>query len=288
MQRVNSLRFNVTVGVSFIIPAGGMIFSTTFPITVPTPVVPHLAIGDTVTNLTGTASGIVLKINGSAVMVAIRAGYTDFAYGDVVLGVGNIIEVFAQDVLTYLDTIYAQYANSPALVAMLQNMTAAIDPYMTLDDFYNNVWNIDTAKAYGLAIWGRIVGVSNVLMIPATHAGSTRVYAGFGESGASSYGFRALYNGAPPTSGYTLTDDAFRMLIKLKAFANIARCTAANLNQILMTIFAGQGVVFVQPNGVMQISVVFTFTPTPVSLAILKSSGVFPLPTGVGLNIIQP
>lgn len=278
MQRVNSLLFSA--------PIGAVIF-TAPSITSPVSASPYPAVGDTITNAAGTASGVVLKVNGGAVMVAIRAGFTDFSYGDVVASLGRVVEVATQDVLTYVDTVYAQYANSPALISMLQSMTAAIDPYLTLDDFYNDVWNIDTAKSYGLAIWGRIVGVSNVLTVPVTHAGSTRTYAGFRESGAKGFGFAALYNGASATSGYTLTDDAFRMLIKLKAFANITRCTTAAMNQILSNLFAGQGKVYIQSYGNMQISVVFTFTPQPVSLALLKSSGAFPLPTGVNLNIMQ-
>lgn len=275
-QRVNSLLFSA--------PLGAVVFTSASPIT-SAPGVAYPGVGATITNMAGTASGAVLKVNGNAIMVAVTG--VDFAYGDVVLGLGRVVEVFAQDVLTYLDTVYAQYANSPAIVAMLQSMTAAINPYMTLDDFYNDVWNIDTATAYGLAIWGRIVGVGNVLTIPATHAGSTRTYAGFRESGAKGFGFGALYSGASATSGYTLTNDVFRMLIKLKAFANITRCTTAAMNQILTTLFAGQGKVWIQSYGRMQISAVFTFAPSPASLAILKSSGAFPLPTGVNLNIMQ-
>src|SRR5450631_2175833 len=63
-------------------------------------------------------------------------------------------------------TIISQYANSPTLVQMIESMAQYFDPTANLVNFYNNVWNIDSAVGFGLDIWGRIIGVSRLLQVP--------------------------------------------------------------------------------------------------------------------------
>ncbi|MCS6515083.1 DUF2612 domain-containing protein [Burkholderia thailandensis] len=58
-----------------------------------------------------------------------------------------------------LQTVLAQYANSPTLIQLVQNMNGYIDPSADIDAFYDNVWNIQTAVGRGLDIWGKIVGL---------------------------------------------------------------------------------------------------------------------------------
>src|ERR1700688_4087243 len=121
----------------------------------------------------------------------------------------------------YLDTVLSQYANSPALMSLIESFNSAVDPSPNIDAFYDNVWNIQTAKGYGLQVWGRIVGVSNVLEIP----GGTPFF-GFEEAGtvsAAPFGQGAFYSGTQATQNYTLSDDAFRCLILIKALANISQ-----------------------------------------------------------------
>ncbi len=42
-----------------------------------------------------------------------------------------------------------------------------IDPTADLNAFYDLVWNVATAQGWGLDVWGRIVGVTRNLNIPA-------------------------------------------------------------------------------------------------------------------------
>ena len=53
-------------------------------------------------------------------------------------------------------TLASQYANSPALLAVIKGMNDSIDPTARIDDFYRLVWNVDTAVGHGLDVWGRI------------------------------------------------------------------------------------------------------------------------------------
>ena len=57
-------------------------------------------------------------------------------------------------------TIISEYGNSPTLCQLVHNIDLYLDPRADIDNFYNWVWNIDTAQGFGLDIWGRIIGVS--------------------------------------------------------------------------------------------------------------------------------
>lgn len=181
-------------------------------------------------------------------------------------------------------TILSQYANSPALLALIESFNSAIDPSANIDAFYSNVWNIQTAQGYGLQVWGRIVGVSNVLSV----AGGKN--AGFKEAGTASadpFGQSAFYAGSPASSNFTLTDNAFRALILIKALSNISNCSISTYNTILMQLFPGRGNAYVCDTGGMNARLTFEFPLQPFEIAILKQSGAFSAPTGVQLEIMD-
>src|ERR1043166_4995609 len=62
-------------------------------------------------------------------------------------------------------TVISQYANSPRMMQLLADFYDYIDPVYLDDQFFDLVWNVDTAIGYGLDIWGRIVGVSRVIQV---------------------------------------------------------------------------------------------------------------------------
>ena len=194
----------------------------------------------------------------------------------------------------YEATLISQYANSPTLLQLVANLNQYLDQSQNFANFYNYVWNVDTAQGFGLDIWGAIVGVSRLLYIP-----NTTEYIGAYQSSESQpaqdytpFGSRlnnppvggALYTGQNATQAYLLLDPAYRQLILAKAFANICTTTAPAINQILQTLF-GAGMAYVLNVQPMQISYNFTFTPTPIQLAILEQSGVIPTPPGVSVTI---
>lgn len=184
----------------------------------------------------------------------------------------------------YLDTVLSQYANSPSLMSLIDSFNSAVDPSPNIDAFYDNVWNIQTAQGYGLQVWGRIVGVSNVLAIP-----GGAPFFGFEEAGTASaapFGQGAFYSGSQATQNYTLSDDAFRALILIKALANISQSNIPTYNTILTQLFLGRGNAYVMDNGNMQMTLVCNFPLQSFEVAILTQSGAFSPPTGVLANIM--
>jgi hypothetical protein len=169
--------------------------------------------------------------------------------------------------INFEDTIISQFANSPTIISLVKNINDCIDPEADLDNFYNIVWNVETARGFGLDIWGRIVGVSRNLNIPA---------------GIINLGH---YLFTPGT--YVLDDDNFRTLILTKALSNITDCTAHSINRLLTNLFAGRGRCYVIDLQNMAMQYVFEFYLLPYEVAIVTSSGVVPRPVGVQSNLVQ-
>jgi hypothetical protein len=203
------------------------------------------------------------------------------AIGNFVIGVSPIGDISDFDVWA---TVISQYANSPVLTRLIQDFASNVDQTLDLQSFFDLIWNVDTAQGYGLDIWGRIVGVTRILQIV-----GTQLYFDFEETGLSGNGFnqQPFFIGTPLTSNYSLSDDAFRTLIFAKALANISDGSIKALNQLLINLFPNRGNAYVTDGLDMTMTYSFSFTLSPVELAIVSQSGVLPKPTGVSLTIVQ-
>ncbi len=177
----------------------------------------------------------------------------------------------------YQQTILAQYANSPIITGLIADFNTWIDPTADIDNFYETVWNIQTASGFGLDILGRIVNIGRNVSIPGTN-----VDFGFKEALPGSYGFgqAPFFTGKQATTTFALSDPAYRTLILAKAFINIANYTAPSINALLQILFAGRGTSLVLDNGGMSITYVFEFPLLVWELAILQSD-FLPRPAGV-------
>lgn len=181
-------------------------------------------------------------------------------------------------------TIISQFANSPTIIRLVENMNAYIDQTANFQAFYDFVWNVDTAQGFGLDIWGRIVNVSRELQVNASETSfgfqdGVNDYAPFGQA--------PFYSGPAATSTYRLADDAYRTLILAKALANISNTSSAALNQLLRNLFPGRGRCYVNDMGGMAMRYTFEFYLEPYELAIVTSSGVLPHGAGVSVSVMQ-
>jgi hypothetical protein len=138
-------------------------------------------------------------------------------------------------------TFISQYAQSPTIRRMVNDFNAYLDPTQSLDQFYELIWNVDTAVGYGLDVWGRIVGVGRVLQVNIV---------------------------------------GYRVLVKAKALANICDGSIPAINQILLLLFPGRGNCYVA-DGDMLMTYTFEFPLTPVEGAIVAQSGILPRTAGV-------
>lgn len=181
------------------------------------------------------------------------------------------------------DTVAAQHANSPVMMNLIASFADAMSQKQNLDDFYDFVWNIQTCLTYGLDVWGRIVVIGRVIPVADTkffgfEEGGTIDYAGFDQA--------PFYNGQRISSGFRLSDEAYRLLIISKAAANIWDGTIPALNAILRLLYPMRGP-YVIDNGNMSMTYRFPWVLSPVEASVAISSGVLPRPCGVKVSYTQ-
>lgn len=177
-------------------------------------------------------------------------------------------------------TVLSQYANSPVMLRVIRYFSNWLDLGNPFDEFYRKIWNIDTAEGYGLDVWGRILGVSRVLQVPAGE------YIGFEQQPeAQTFGHGILFRGFNQTNSAALTDEAYRLLLLAKAAFNITDASIPAINQILLTLFDDG---YVRDNQDMTMTYVFSAPLDPVQTAIVMQSGAIPRPCGVFADVETP
>jgi hypothetical protein len=175
-----------------------------------------------------------------------------------------------------------QYSSSPIINQLIEDRKSYFSTEWQ-DDFYNVIWNIDTAQGIGLDIWGRIVVIGRKIQIPVVD------YFGFSTSPQEWYPFNeeSFYTGPTATTTFSLADPAYRILILAKALSNISQTDSRSLNRLINQLFPNRGRAWVNDLGSMSIRVVFEFALEPWEFSVLTNGGVFPRPAGVGATIAQ-
>lgn len=186
---------------------------------------------------------------------------------------------------TYSETVISQYDQAPTLNAWIEAFNQWIDPEKNIDEFFDRVWNIDTAIGYGLDVWGRILGIGRVIAVADGN------YWGFNEAtDADTYGpggESPFYSGQKLTSNVMLDDQGFRTLLLAKAAANICDGSIPGINQILLMLYAGRGNCYVVDNLDMTMTYKFEFAMTPLEQSIAIAAGILPKPAGVTAAVVQ-
>ena len=198
-------------------------------------------------------------------------------------------------------TIISQYANSPTLVQLIQNLNVTIDPSADLDKFYSFVFDLNQAQGFGLDIWGKILGVKRYLNIGLSNyfgfTGTTGRLNASGDAlggGPAPTGAQPLYSGQTVTTNYALSDTSYRSLLFAKALYNITSGSIPAINQIMINLFLAAvpgrtGKAYVTDGQDMTMTYTFQIVPalTAVEYAIVSQSGVLPRPTGVSATVVQ-
>lgn len=148
-------------------------------------------------------------------------------------------------------------------------------------NWYRDVFNIDTANDFGLAVWGRILNVGLGLQVDST-------------IGIPHFGFgiyhRNFNNGnfARATSGeQALSTDQKRLIIRLRYYQLVSRGTVVEINEAMARIFGDLGQVFVRdPLDMSKITYVFKFEPSSRVRLILDRMNLLPRPSGIGSEYV--
>lgn len=181
-------------------------------------------------------------------------------------------------------TILRQYGNSPKLKKIVYLIGDALNTDTLIDNFYNKIFNLDTATSNGLDMWGRIVNVSRYVNFSDYETGGD--FFGFNGSNFKPFNNSPFYTAGLSTNTLRLSDDFYRKIIKAKAAVNISSATPSDMNRLLLSIFSERGQPFVVDNLDMTMNYIFPFYLTSGEIALIKSAGVISRPSGVKVRVI--
>lgn len=174
-----------------------------------------------------------------------------------------------------------QHDNAEGLKTLLQKKQQWYDINQTefWEDWFTNVFDLDTANDFGLAVWARIL---NVPLQVRVEANVLRPAFGFGVN------HKNFNNGsfARGKSGdISLTTSQQRLVLKLRYFQLISRGAVPETNEWLASLFGDQGSVFVIDHNDMTFATYFfRFQPDSQLLFILEKYDLLPRPAGVGVR----
>ena len=176
-----------------------------------------------------------------------------------------------------------QHDNAQALRSLIESKQDWYNINQTTfwTNWYRDVFNIDTANDFGLAVWGRILNVGLGLQVDSTigipHFGFGIYHRNFGNG-----------NFARATSGeQALSTDQKRLIIRLRYYQLISRGTVVEINEAMARIFGDLGKVFVRdPLDMSKITYVFKFTPSSRVRLILDRMNLLPRPSGIGSEYV--
>lgn len=190
--------------------------------------------------------------------------------------------------------IYVQFQNSPNIVAYVRTLKGNIK--VSISDFLDDYFSIDTCDGDGLDNWGRILNRNRTVLIPDTVLANTF---GFDTGdppptvGAYPQNF-GFGNYAPGEANIAvqLDDIAYRALLKFIYLTYVTNSTLQTINANLNYYFNpnndnGKQVV-VSNSASMQITYTFNFQPQEFETILFDQPGVLPTPVGVEQILVYP
>ena len=180
-----------------------------------------------------------------------------------------------------LKALLWQHDNAEGLKTLLQKKQEwyAVNQTQFWDDWFNNVFDLDTANDFGLAVWARILNVPLQVRI---EADVSRPAFGFGTA-HENFNNGSFARGT--TGDQPLTQDQQRLVLKLRYFQLISRGAVPEINEWLNGLFGNRGKVFVVDSNDMTFATYFfNFQPDSQLSFILEKYDLLPRPAGVGIK----
>lgn len=147
-------------------------------------------------------------------------------------------------------------------------------------NWYRDVFNIDTANDFGLSVWSRILDVPLGIDIPPSD--KAKIGIGFGKKKAN---FRANFR---RNTDYTLslTQEQKRLIIRMRYFNLTQSPTVTNINEFLKRFFWNEDskVFVLDPLDMTYMYYVFNFNPDERLRVLLENFDLMPRPSGVGVK----
>ena len=182
-------------------------------------------------------------------------------------------------------TIQSQYSASFKIKTLVRAFYTAITPKPDIALFYDNAFNVDSAQGVGLDVWGRIVAIPRALEGIETDGS----YFGFNPitppEDIEPFDQAPFYSDAKSNT-YILSDNAYRLLIKTKAAANISTGSMAELNRLVSMLLPNKDVSVIHVD-TMKLRILVEGHLEPYERNLLTRGDLPPIPAGVGWEVME-
>ena len=150
------------------------------------------------------------------------------------------------------------------------------------DDWVKDVFNLNTANEFGLSVWSVILN----MRLFATNDASDENYNAFGFDSDNAYNFGFGNFATDANQSFLLSVEQKRLILKMRFFQLVTRCTIPEINKFMASIF-GVGVVYALDGNDMTMTYVNTQRIEPELLRAIKELDLFPRPNSVELKFVD-
>jgi hypothetical protein len=189
-----------------------------------------------------------------------------------------------------LQALLWQYNAAPNIEALIQAKQSWYDQshQQFWDDWYTNVFNLQTCNDFGCTVWAIILGLP--LSLISTPPQTKKTF-GFYNTTAHAYYHLNFYKSnfaQSSNSGINLTLQQKRLVLRLRYYQLVARGTIPETNRVLTLLFGGQpGQIYILDGLNMTATLVFNFPLNPALLGIFQKYDLIPRPSGVKLIYVN-
>ena len=193
----------------------------------------------------------------------------------------DTIQQFDYDV-NLLQALLWQYNNAVNIQALLEAKNTWYETNETAfwTDWYTNVFNLETADAFGLSVWSIILGQPIFI-----NNGPAPSQSGIFGLGPDNQNLTNGNFGSQNGQTYEFSLPIARLLLQLRYFQLTSAGTVPEINRMLKYLFQGYGLVYLVDDLNMTQRYLFNFIITSEMLLMLTSFDILPRPAGVKSNI---
>ncbi|MCD1124800.1 DUF2612 domain-containing protein [Jinshanibacter sp. LJY008] len=174
-----------------------------------------------------------------------------------------------------------EYNDAENLQALLQKKQNWYNGNQTTfwNDWYTNVFNLNTANAFGLSVWAIILNIP--LSVTPSDQPSQHIF-GLGQynENFNNGTFQSI-----DSEQITLSEEQTRLLLKLRYYQLTSRGTIPEMNHIIADIFGDTGGGYASDSYDMNLVTIFlNSTISQQYRFVLEKFDIFPRPAGVGIQ----
>lgn len=176
-----------------------------------------------------------------------------------------------------------QHNNAPVLQALMASKQTWYDDNHTTfwNDWYTDVFDLRTCNLFGMTVWALILGVPLQIILDPGFT-KKRIF-GFGPFSSNFY--RSNFGNIAETVT-PLTLEEQRIVLQLRYFQLISRCTALTTNRLLKRVFKSYGNSYVRDNHNMSVTYFFRFDMSSGLRYVLQAYDILPRAAGVAVRIV--